>query len=55
MRNQSMDVVIRSEIGFDDDLMRRIVEGTLDIGVMYTPVINPDWWPNTSSMSDWCC
>lgn len=37
MRRLSPDVSIRSEIGFEEDLMRRLVEGTLDIGVMYTP------------------
>ncbi|MFZ0469039.1 MAG: LysR family transcriptional regulator [Thiogranum sp.] len=37
MRNAAADVSIRSEIGFEEDLMRRLVEGTLDIGLMYTP------------------
>lgn len=37
MRSQSRDVVVRSEIGFDEDLMRRIIEGTMDIALMYTP------------------
>ncbi|MGB5741231.1 MAG: LysR family transcriptional regulator [Sedimenticolaceae bacterium] len=37
MRRSAPDVAIRSEIGFEEDLMRRLVEGTLDIGVMYTP------------------
>ena len=37
MRQTAPDVSIRSEIGFEEDLMRRLVEGTLDIGVMYTP------------------
>lgn len=37
MRGAAADVAIRSEIGFEDDLMRRLVEGTLDIGLMYTP------------------
>lgn len=37
MRRTAPDVSIRSEIGFEEDLMRRLVEGTLDIGVMYTP------------------
>ena len=37
MRKVAPDVSIRSEIGFEEDLMRRLVEGTLDIGVMYTP------------------
>ncbi|MCI0507780.1 MAG: LysR family transcriptional regulator [Gammaproteobacteria bacterium] len=37
MRRRSTDVVIRSEIGFEEDLMRRLIEGSLDIGLMYTP------------------
>ena len=37
MRNTAPDVSIRSEIGFEEDLMRRLIEGTLDIGLMYTP------------------
>ncbi len=37
MRACAPDVSIRSEIGFEDDLMRRLIEGTLDIGLMYTP------------------
>ena len=37
MRQVAPDVSIRSEIGFEEDLMRRLIEGTLDIGLMYTP------------------
>lgn len=37
MREQAPDVSIRSEIGFEEDLMRRMVEGTLDVALMYTP------------------
>jgi DNA-binding transcriptional LysR family regulator len=37
MRSAAADVSIRSEIGFEEDLMRRLVEGTLDIALMYTP------------------
>ena len=37
MRAAAADVSIRSEIGFEEDLMRRLVEGTLDVGLMYTP------------------
>ncbi len=37
MRRTASDVSIRSEIGFEEDLMRRLIEGTLDIGLMYTP------------------
>lgn len=41
MRSRANDVVIRSEIGFEEDLMRRMMEGTLDIGLMYTPSHSP--------------
>ncbi|MDX1824026.1 MAG: LysR family transcriptional regulator [Thiohalomonadales bacterium] len=41
MRKQAEDVVIRSEIGFEEDLMRHLIEGTLDIGLMYTPSQSP--------------
>lgn len=37
MRQTASDVSIRSEIGFEEDLMRRLIEGTLDVGLMYTP------------------
>jgi DNA-binding transcriptional LysR family regulator len=37
MRQTAPDVSIRSEIGFEEDLMRRLIEGTLDVGLMYTP------------------
>lgn len=42
MRQTEPDVSIRSDIGFEEDLMRRLVEGTLDIGLMYTPSHAPD-------------
>lgn len=41
MRQVAPDVAIRSEIGFEDDLMRHLIEGTLDIGLMYTPSHSP--------------
>lgn len=41
MRTQMPDVSIRSEIGFEEDLMRRLIEGTIDIGLMYTPQHSP--------------
>ncbi|MHB8743087.1 MAG: LysR family transcriptional regulator [Sulfuricaulis sp.] len=41
MRHRANDVVIRSEIGFEEDIMRRLIEGSLDIGLMYTPSHNP--------------
>jgi DNA-binding transcriptional LysR family regulator len=41
MRRQATDVVIHSEIGFEEDLMHRLIEGSLDIGLMYTPRHTP--------------
>jgi DNA-binding transcriptional LysR family regulator len=41
MRQSAPDVSIQSEIGFEDDLMRRLIEGTLDLAVMYTPYHAP--------------
>lgn len=41
MRDTAPDISIRSEISFEEDLMRRLVEGTLDIGMMYTPQHSP--------------
>jgi len=41
LRRTAPDVSIRSEIGFEEDLMRRLVEGTLDLALMYTPQHSP--------------
>ncbi|MEX2614857.1 MAG: LysR family transcriptional regulator [Alphaproteobacteria bacterium] len=41
MRADAPDVSIRAEIGFEPDLMQGLVEGRLDIGVMYTPESRP--------------
>lgn len=41
MRREAGDVLVRSEIGFEEDLMRRLIEGSLDIGLMYTPTHSP--------------
>ncbi|MDZ7802607.1 LysR family transcriptional regulator [Thiohalophilus sp.] len=41
MRRQAPDVVIRSDIGFEEDIMRGLIEGSLDIGLMYTPTHSP--------------
>ncbi|MCG6868255.1 MAG: hypothetical protein LJE91_05830 [Gammaproteobacteria bacterium] len=32
---------MRAEIGFEERLMQRLVEGSIDIGVMYTPQSRP--------------
>lgn len=41
VREAAPDVALRSEIGFEDDLMQGLLEGRLDIGVMYTPHQRP--------------
>lgn len=41
MRRSSPDISIRSEIGFEEDLMRRIIEGTMDVALIYTPQHGP--------------
>jgi DNA-binding transcriptional LysR family regulator len=37
MRQQAPDVSVRSEVGLEDYLMRRLAEGTMDLALMYTP------------------
>jgi DNA-binding transcriptional LysR family regulator len=41
MRQLAPDVSLRGEIDVDDGLMNRLVDGTLDVGVMYTPQSRP--------------
>jgi len=41
MRTQAPNTAVRAEIGFEDGLMQRLVEGSMDIGVMYTPQSRP--------------
>ena len=41
LRETMPDVSVRAEIGFEADLMQGLVEGRLDIGVMYTPQSRP--------------
>jgi DNA-binding transcriptional LysR family regulator len=41
IRQRHADVAIRAEIGFEDDLMRKLIEGLLDIALMYTPSHSP--------------
>ncbi len=41
MRRSAPDVSVRAEIGFEADLMQGLIEGRLDIGVMYTPQSRP--------------
>jgi len=41
IRRSSPDISLRSEIGFEDDLMRRVIEGSMDVALMYTPQYSP--------------
>jgi DNA-binding transcriptional LysR family regulator len=41
MRESAPDVSVRVEVGMEADLMQGLVEGRLDIGVMYTPQSRP--------------
>jgi DNA-binding transcriptional LysR family regulator len=41
MRAEAADVALRAEIGLEEDLMLGLVEGRVDIGVMYTPQSRP--------------
>lgn len=41
MRAQMPDVSLRLEIGFEEDIMQGLVQGTTDIGLMYTPENRP--------------
>jgi DNA-binding transcriptional LysR family regulator len=41
MREAAPDVSVRAEVGMEVDLMQGLVEGRLDIGVMYTPQSRP--------------
>ena len=41
IRERAPDISVRAEIGFEDDLMQGLVEGRIDIGVMYTPQSRP--------------
>jgi len=41
MRERAPDVVLRAQIGFEEDLMQQLIDGSIDIGVMYTPQSRP--------------
>ena len=41
MREVAPDISVRAEIGMEPELMQGLVEGRLDIGVMYTPQSRP--------------
>ncbi len=41
MRERAPDVSLRLEIGFEADIMQGLIEATVDLGLMYTPVTRP--------------
>jgi LysR family transcriptional regulator, flagellar master operon regulator len=41
MQEEAPDVSLRAEIGLEEDLMQRLIEGRIDIAVMYTPQSRP--------------
>tara|TARA_R110002096_G_scaffold6206_4_gene28569 strand:- start:39297 stop:40154 length:858 start_codon:yes stop_codon:yes gene_type:complete len=41
MQANAPDIALRAEIGFEDDLMLGLVDGRIDIAVMYTPQSRP--------------
>lgn len=41
IENSLPDMAIRAEVGLSDGLMRKLLDGVLDIGVMYTPQSRP--------------
>ncbi len=41
MTRLTKQVAVRAQLGFSDTLMRRLIEGVMDIGVMYTPELRP--------------
>src|SRR5690606_11102671 len=40
-RNRAPDVAVRAEIGFEEELMQGLVEGRVDIAVLYSPQSRP--------------
>jgi len=41
MRANTPDIAIRAQMGFSDVLMQGLINGTLDLGIMYTPQERP--------------
>lgn len=41
MRTSAPNVAFRTQLGFSNVLMQRLVEGSIDIGIMYTPQARP--------------
>ncbi len=41
MRTAMPDVALKAEVGLSDGLMRHLIEGLLDLGIMYSPLSRP--------------
>lgn len=41
MRETHPDISLRLEVGFEEGIMQELVQGTVDVGVMYTPESRP--------------
>lgn len=41
MRTAHPDISLRLEVGFEEDIMQGLVQGTVDVGVLYTPESRP--------------
>ncbi len=41
MRSNHPDISLRLEVGFEEAIMQGLVQGTIDVGVMYTPESRP--------------
>lgn len=41
MRTAMPDVALKAEVGLSDGIMRQLIEGLLDVGVMYSPTSRP--------------
>ncbi|MBZ0104998.1 MAG: LysR family transcriptional regulator [Sulfuricella denitrificans] len=41
MRETSSDISLRLEVGFEEDIMQGLVQGTVDVGMMFTPESRP--------------
>ena len=55
MRKAAPDVSLRLEIGFEPDIMQGLIEGTVDIGVMYTPEARVDYSANADLFGSIIC
>ena len=41
LRDSEPNIAVKAQMGFSSDIVQRLVDGTLDIGVIYTPQVRP--------------